>query len=229
MTSTQTKTACITGSNRGIGFELTKQLTEKGYHVYAICRQSSDQLESLSNTTIIDSVDVTSLDAIRAATQKIDTDQLDILINNAGLLRRTQIDGIDADTTQIIKDQFEINALGPVLVTSALLPKLNQHSKVALITSRMGSIEDNTSGSHYGYRMSKAALNAAGKSMALDLKTKGVPVAILHPGWIQTEMTGHTGNDTPDTAAGQLLERIDQLNLDNSGTFWHANGDVLPW
>ena len=93
----------------------------------------------------------------------------------------------------------------------------------------MGSIDDNTSGSHYGYRMSKTALNSAGKSLSIDLKDKGIAVGIIHPGWIQTEMTGHTGNDTPDTAAKQIIDRINELSLENTGTFWHANGSLLPW
>ena len=123
---TTQKTACITGSNRGIGYELTKQLTEKGYHVYALCRNASNELQSLSDVTVIEGLEVTNLNSIKEAINKIDTDQVNILINNAGLLRRTQIEDIDEDTTQLIKNQFEINALGPVMVTSALLPKLNE-------------------------------------------------------------------------------------------------------
>jgi NAD(P)-dependent dehydrogenase (short-subunit alcohol dehydrogenase family) len=124
---------------------------------------------------------------------------------------------------------MEVNAYGPLRVTHELAPLLRRGSKVALITSRMGSIADNTSGGMYGYRMSKAALNAAGKSLAHDLAPLGIAVAILHPGYVKTDMTGGHGSVPPDDAARDLLRRIDELNLENTGTFWHANGSVLPW
>ena len=122
-----------------------------------------------------------------------------------------------------------MNALGALRTVHALLPRLHEGSKIALITSRMGSIADNGSGAYYGYRMSKAALNAAGKSLALDLKARGVAVALLHPGMVRTEMTGGHGNLGPEEAAAQLVQRIEALSLENTGTFWHANGEVLPW
>ena len=106
---------------------------------------------------------------------------------------------------------------------------MSQGSKVGIITSRMGSIADNDSGGSYAYRMSKAAVNAAGKSLSIDLKPKGIAVAILHPGWVRTDMTGHGGLIDADESAKGLLDRMAELNLDNSGTFWHMNGEVLPW
>lgn len=125
---------------------------------------------------------------------------------------------------------MEVNAFAPLSLISALVTekKLCPDAKVALITSRMGSIADNSSGSSYGYRASKAALNAIGKSLAVDLRGRA-SVAILHPGWVKTSMTNHTGNVTASVAAKQLLERIDELTPELSGTFWHANGEVLPW
>jgi len=106
---------------------------------------------------------------------------------------------------------------------------LKAGAKIALVTSRMGSIADNDSGGSYGYRMSKAALNAAGVSLARDLQARGIAVAILHPGYVRTDMTGHSGLIDVDEAVNGLLERIDELNLDNSGSFWHRNGELLPW
>lgn len=97
------------------------------------------------------------------------------------------------------------------------------------MTSRMGSIEDNDSGGRYGYRVSKAGLNAAGKSLAVDLKDRGIPVAILHPGFVKTDMTGNNGDITAEQAAHRLVQRMDELNLGNTGTFWHSDGSVLPW
>lgn len=137
------------------------------------------------------------------------------------------LENLDFDS---IREQFEVNALGALRVTHALLPKLKPGAKIVLMTSRMGSIGDNTSGSSYGYRMSKVALAMAGKSLALDLKPRGIAVAILHPGLVQTRMTNFSsGGITPEQSVKGLLARIDQLTLENSGTFWHANGEVLPW
>lgn len=154
-----------------------------------------------------------------------------MLINNAGIIQRVMLENLDFDS---IREQFEINALGALRMTHALLPNLKSGSKIVLMTSRMGSIADNTSGSSYGYRMSKVALSMAlsmaGKSLAHDLKPRGIAVAILHPGLVQTCMTNFIANGiTPEESVKGLLARIDQLTLENTGTFWHANGEVLPW
>ena len=119
-------------------------------------------------------------------------------------------------------------ALAPVLLARSLLPNLPAGAKLALITSRMGSIDDNGSGGYYGYRMSKVALNMAGRSLAVDLRPRGIAVAILHPGMVATRMVGFAGIP-PQEAARGLLERIDALTLESSGRFWHANGEPLPW
>jgi NAD(P)-dependent dehydrogenase (short-subunit alcohol dehydrogenase family) len=124
---------------------------------------------------------------------------------------------------------MEVNALGPLRVTAALLPVLGEGSKIAIITSRMGSIGDNSSGSQYGYRMSKAAVNAAGVSLARDLRGRGVAVAIIHPGMVRTEMTSGHGIEPAESVRG-ILARIDALTLASSGSFWHATtGEVLTW
>ena len=128
-----------------------------------------------------------------------------------------------------MRAQFEINSLGPLRITTALLPNLKEGSKVALITSRMGSVGDNTSGGQYGYRMSKCALNIAGASLAVDLRPKGIAVALLHPGFVRTEMTGGNGLINASESAAGLLARIEELNLANSGGFWHTNGESLSW
>jgi NAD(P)-dependent dehydrogenase (short-subunit alcohol dehydrogenase family) len=124
---------------------------------------------------------------------------------------------------------FEVNSLGPLFVTKSLLGNLSAGSKVGIITSRMGSIDDNDSGGSYAYRMSKTAVNAAGKSLSIDLKPQGIAVAILHPGWVRTEMTGHGGLIDPDESAAGLIQRMEELTIDTSGNFWHTNGELLPW
>ena len=152
---------------------------------------------------------------------------IDLLINNAGILLWAK-DFPELDVAGIRK-QFEVNALAPLRITAALRDRLGKGSKIALVTSRMGSIDDNSSGGGYGYRMSKAALNMAGKSLAVDLAGAGVAVAILHPGMVRTEMIGGRGQVEPSDAARGLLARIDELTLETSGGFWHANGERLPW
>jgi len=151
---------------------------------------------------------------------------IDLLINNAGVLGRETIDDWDPNT---IDYQFRVNALGPLLVTQVLLPSMNSASKIAMITSRMGSMEDNGSGGYYGYRMSKAALNAVGVSLANDLRPKGIAVGLFHPGFVQTEMVNGHGDIDADTSAGLLVMRIDELTIENTGRFIHSNGEVLPW
>lgn len=220
------KNIVITGANRGIGLEFAKIYSEKNM-VYAICRKPSKELESLNNVHIISGVDVGDFDSIQGAVSKC-PDKIDILINNAGILKRVGFDDI-GNSLDEINEQFKINSLAPLLVTFAARNKLTAGSKIALITSRMGSIGDNDSGSNYGYRMSKSALNSAGKSLAIDLRDQGISVAILHPGWVKTEMTAKTGLIEPNEAAQALVSRIDELNLENSGSFWHSNSEILEW
>jgi len=148
------------------------------------------------------------------------------VILNAGILENTPLEGLDVAS---VRRQIEVNAIGPLMLAAALRPHFSTPAKLALITSRMGSIADNTSGGSYGYRMSKAALNAAGRSLAHDLAPAGVAVGLLHPGWVRTEMTRHSGLIDPDESARLLVARMDALGPDNTGRFWHSNGDELPW
>ncbi|MFT4995487.1 MAG: NAD(P)-dependent dehydrogenase (short-subunit alcohol dehydrogenase family) [Paraglaciecola sp.] len=218
-------TVVITGANRGIGLALVKQYLARGNKVYGLCRNASDEL-SQSGATVVDKVDVGNPETLRVALAKLKDVKIDLLINNAGVLGRESISDWDPIT---IDHQFRVNAMGPLLVTQCLLPQLNTGSKVALITSRMGSMTDNSSGGYYGYRMSKAALNMAGVSLAHDLKPQGIAVAILHPGYVQTEMVNYGGDISAEGAAQGLMQRVDELTLETSGSFWHSNGELLPW
>jgi NAD(P)-dependent dehydrogenase (short-subunit alcohol dehydrogenase family) len=193
--------------------------------VLAACRAKSAELSAL-RVEIVEGVDVASADGARTLARAVGERKIDLLINNAGILAEESLAELDFDS---IERQFMVNALGPLRVTEALLPRLGRGAKLGLITSRMGSIEDNGSGGYYGYRMSKAALNAAGKSLAIDLKPRGVAVAILHPGFVRTEMTAMHGSVAPEEAARGLLARLDDLTLAESGGFWHMNGERLPW
>lgn len=215
----------ITGGNRGIGLAFVRQYLAKGATVYATCRNSCDELNA-SKAHVIKGVDVSRPDTLNEALKPLTDVTIDLLINNAGVLGKESIDDWDPNT---IDHQFRVNALGPLLITQALLPSLSDNAKIALITSRMGSMGDNQSGGYYGYRMSKAALNAAGVSMAKDLVARGIAVGIFHPGFVQTEMVNNNGDIDAATAAARLFDRIDELTLENAGRFIHSNGQELPW
>lgn len=218
----------VTGANRGIGLELCRQLVARGDKVIAACRKASPELRAL-DLRVEEGVDVGQPAQIEKLAQRLRGESIDLLINNAGVLHNEALGHIDASAIDHIQAQFAINSLGPLLMTQALLPNLHDGSKVAIITSRVGSIADNTSGGMYGYRMSKAAVNIAGMSLARDLAPKGIAVALLHPGFVRTEMTSGQGLIDPPESAQGLIRLIDQLTLETSGGFWHTNGEVLPW
>lgn len=217
-------TVLITGANRGIGLELTQQLLRRGDSVIACCRSASPELEG-TGAEIIEDVDVTSGLSVSVLAEVLKGRRLDWLINNAGILERTSLDQLDFAA---MERQFRVNSIGPLRLTAALRKCLGKGSKVFIITSRMGSIEDNTSGGSYGYRMSKAAVNIAGKSLSVDLLDDGIAVFLMHPGWVATDMTQGTGIDAEQSAAG-LIKTMSGLNLEQTGTFWHQEGYELPW
>ena len=216
----------VTGANRGIGLALTKLLKERGDTVVAACRKTSDDLDALG-VEVVEGVDVADAAGAAALKRAIGDRPVDVLINNAGVAAwGEQIGSINYDDMRRL---FDVNALGPLRITEAVRDNLRDGSKVGLITSRMGSIDDNTSGGAYAYRASKAALNMIGKSLAEDLKGAGIHVAVLHPGMVKTKMTMGHGQVEPEDAAAGLIARMDQLEAKNTGTFWHQNGERLPW
>jgi NAD(P)-dependent dehydrogenase (short-subunit alcohol dehydrogenase family) len=217
-------TVLITGANRGIGLELCHQFADRGDDVIAVCRSGNKELAQ-PGIEIVDGIDVAEDSVVQKLADQLKNRRIDILINNAGILTSETLDDLDFDR---MRKQYEVNALGPLRVTKALLPNLHAGSKLLILTSRVGSVGDNSSGGIYGYRMSKAAANMAGMNLAIDLKERGIAVGILHPGLVATKMTSGAGISTEQSASG-LLKRIDNLNLDNTGTFWHAEGDILPW
>jgi len=217
--------AVVTGANRGIGLEMCRQLKARGANVVAVCRRSSPELDALG-VRVEDGCDVTAAATWDTLASRFAGQSIDLLVQNAGMLVADSLDDVDP---RAVRAQFELNALAPLFLTRALLPSLHRGSKVALVTSRMGSIGDNGSGGYFGYRMSKAALNAAGVSLALELKPRGVAVAILHPGAVRTEMTAGHGMIEADESVRGLLQRIDELSLETSGRFVHMNGEALPW
>lgn len=219
-------TVIITGANRGIGLELARQMHARGDHVIAAVRKTSAELSDL-DIEIHEGVDVTDDESVARLAAALEGRDIDLLVNNAGiLLARESIEDLNWDG---IRQQFEVNTLGPLRVTRALLPNLKDGGKIAIISSRVGSIADNTSGGRYGYRISKTAVNMAGVCMAHDLRTRGIAVVLLHPGYVRTGLTGMNGEIDPDESARGLIARIDETTMERSGTFWHANGAELPW
>jgi NAD(P)-dependent dehydrogenase (short-subunit alcohol dehydrogenase family) len=217
-------TVLVTGANRGIGLQLCRQLAARGDEVIAVCRETTDELSELG-VRIIDGIDVGSGTAVETLRQELDEQPIDVLINNAGILLRDSFGDIDYDA---MAEQYRVNTLGPLRVTEALADNLHEGSKVAIVSSRVGSIADNSSGGNYGYRASKAAVNMIGTNLMHQLKPRGIAVGILHPGLVATDMTGGSGVDPAESARG-LIERIDELTLENTGGFWHAEGYTLPW
>lgn len=217
----------VTGANRGIGLEIARQLQQRGDSVIAVCRQASAELKAL-NLQCIEGIDVGSDKALEALRTALTGVQLDGLINNAGRLENTPLETSGLDYAAC-RRQFEVNTLGPLRVFEACRTALKNGSKVLMVTSRMGSIADNTSGGAYGYRMSKAALNMASVSLAQDLKAEGIAVGLVHPGYVRTEMTGFSGQIEPAESARGIIARLDLLNHETSGGFWHVNGESLPW
>ena len=217
-------TVLVTGANRGIGLQLCKQVAARGDEVIAVCRETSDALSDLG-VRIVDGIDVGDGTAVETLRQEIGSMPIDILVNNAGILLHDTFGDIDYED---MAEQYCVNTLGPLRVTEALAANLHEGSKVAIVSSRVGSIEDNGSGGNFGYRASKAAVNMVGTNLKHEFLPRGIAVAILHPGLVATDMTGGSGISPADSARG-LIERIDELSLENTGGFWHAEGYPLPW
>jgi NAD(P)-dependent dehydrogenase (short-subunit alcohol dehydrogenase family) len=214
----------VTGCNRGIGLELCRIYKERGENVIGVCRTVSSELTDLG-IQVIDGVDVADERGVGRLKEQLGDQPLDILLNNAGMLKSDSFDSLDFEG---MVEQFRVNSLGPLRVTQALADNLHEGSKVAIVSSRVGSVADNSSGNYYGYRMSKSAVNMAGMNLRHDLEPRGISVALLHPGLVATEMTGGQGIK-PHEAASGLVARIDELTLENTGGFWHAEGYTLPW
>jgi len=219
------KTVVITGANRGIGLAMAKIFKSEGHNVYGVCRNSSPELEQLGIHVVTD-VDVATPEGINNMKSALNGVAIDVLICNAGILRDESLSDLNLDT---IREQFEVNAIAPLNIVDTLQSNLTEGSKVAMITSRMGSITDNGSGGRYGYRMSKAALNAAAMSLSKDLYAQNISVGIYHPGYVQTDMVNNNGDISANEAASRIIGLIDSLSLKETGVFKHSNGETLPW
>ncbi|WP_395341730.1 SDR family oxidoreductase [Ningiella sp. W23] len=223
--SETSKNVVIIGANRGIGLEFVKQYTENGAKVTAVCRKASDALKAL-DCALIEGVDVTDNDLQSRLISQLAVDKIDTLIHNSGILKGDSFPDIDVEN---MKHHFDVNTLGPLRTIMALKSKLREGSKVGIVSSRVGSIEDNSSSHNYAYRVSKTAVNMLGKCLSIDLKDNGVAVALLHPGYVRTEMTGNNGHIEADEAARGLIAQMNELSLNSTGIFVHSSGELLPW
>jgi len=221
------KSYLVTGANRGIGLELCRQLCALDQEVFAVCRTSSPELDAL-DATVYAGVDVTDAEAVEKLALEMDCIDLDVLILNAGIYEHAGFAELGEPAFEDMRRMFEVNAIAPLRLAHSLVDCLYEGSKMAIVTSLMGSMGDNGSGGSYGYRMSKAAVNAAGVSLARDLAPRGISVGLLHPGMVATEMTGGQGITAEESATG-LLARIAELSTETTGRLWHQDGRELPW
>lgn len=216
----------VTGANRGIGLALVRQLHDRGDTVIATCRSSSRELDAVG-CRVTEGIDVGRDDVGERLDASLASDErLDVVVNNAGVGGWDSLESLDLDQA---RRQFDINTLGPLRVSLALLPRLRRGDKIGFVSSKAGSIGDRPSGGNYGYRISKSALNMAAANLARDLTPRGILVAVLHPGFVRTDMVGGAGNVDPRDAAAGLIARLDELDETRSGRFFHADGSEIPW
>ena len=215
----------VTGASRGIGLELCRQVHARGDTVIATCRAASLELAAVG-CRVVEGIDISEDDLGDALVEALGDTPVDVVVNNAGILRRDTIDRLDLG---VVREHLEVNTLGALRVTMALLPRLQTGAKLAFVSSKAGSIGDRPSGGSYGYRISKTALNMAVANLAHDLAPRGILVVALHPGLVATDMTGRAGAIHPSAAATGLIARIDELDASRSGRFLHADGSEIPW
>ncbi|KAF2484688.1 short-chain alcohol dehydrogenase-like protein [Neohortaea acidophila] len=230
-------TAVLTGCNSGIGYEWAKILLKEGYKLYALDATDGEKLQSLKGSKCTTAqVDVTSVESIEKFKQSIGDEPVDLLLNIAGIMIDPEHDSRETTNLQIIEKQFKVNTYGPVLLTQALTPNLlaaPAPRRLGVVSSRVGSIADNTSGGYYGYRASKTAVNSFFKSFAVDLKEHEVIVFMLHPGFTKTNLSEMIwkipGVVEPEVAAEGLWKIVKGKGMEDTGKFWHREGMELPW
>lgn len=228
-------TLLVTGSNRGIGLEIVRQYAQLGWRIHACCRQpnNAQELQSLAknNSAIqIHPLDISDETQIAALADELKDSSIDLLFNNAGIYGQQNASFGNTDSQQWL-DCFYINCIAQLKMCEAFVEQVarSQHKTIASMSSKMGSMADNGSGGSYVYRSSKAALNAAMKSVSIDLKPRGIKVAILHPGWVLTDMGGPHAEISTAESVQQMRTTLEKLTLDTSGSFFEIDGSIIPW
>ncbi len=218
----------VIGSNRGIGLELVSQLAKEDSNndIDAFCRTKSSELLSLKTKNVFENFDTTNTEKMLSVLNQVEESFYDQVFVVSGVLHSDSLSDWD---NQNIVDQFSVNSLGALNCARLFSAKLKTGGTIGVLSSRMGSISDNSSGGMYGYRMSKAALNAGLKSLSIDLKKDKKSVLILHPGYVQTDMTGHNGELKPSESVPGLIKLMNEKSITETGSFWHTNGQNLNW
>lgn len=225
-------TVLVTGANRGIGLAFVRQYMGAGWSVIATCRRPEEahELEAIGGGIDIRALDLGEPDSIEQLGRGLNTRPIDLLISNAGVYgpRDAAFGRINYTAWEEV---MQINCFGQTRLVERLVENVARSDlrRIALLSSKMGSMDDNSSGGQYIYRSSKAALNAVGKSMAIDLAPRGISVVILHPGWVRTEMGGpHALISTEESVAG-MTRVLDSLGPAQSGRFLDYKGIDIPW
>ena len=224
-------TVLVVGADRGIAHAISRQLNQRGDTVIAACLVGNDELAA-AGIRVEGGVDVTSQASVGALAASLTAEgvKLDAVFHVAGVLGLDQLGSIDYDD---VRRQLEINTIGPLRTIEAVRDLLHDGSKVGIVTSRVGSLGDNSSGGMYAYRISKAAANMVALNLHHDLSKRGISVLALHPGMVATDLTKDYPGDydyiTPDQAAEGLISDLDALTPETSGRFQHSNGTFLPW
>ena len=228
-------TILITGTNRGIGLEFTKQYLARGDRVIATCRdiEAADALKKLRNDhdkLEVRQLDVSSAESILEFVQQLADTPIDIFINNAGVYgpRNVKFGEVDG---QLWASVLQVNSIAPLMLSQLLMPNLRQgkDKKMVYLTSKMGSIDDNSGGGSYIYLSSKTALNSVVKSLAIDLAGEGFSAAVLHPGWVLTDMGGQNALIDTKTSVTGMLQVVDDLDPQSSGSFFNYDGSIIAW
>ncbi|MFO7809519.1 SDR family oxidoreductase [Guyparkeria sp.] len=231
------KTALITGTNRGIGLDLTRQLLEDGWRVHATARdpEESAELKALAfahpDTLQLHALDVADADAIRALSGQLADESIDWLINNAGIYGPRGVVFGNVHDVEAWLEVFHINSIAPMLIMQAFAEQVarSDEKKIGILSSKVGSMGDNGSGGGYIYRSSKAAVNAVIKSASIDLEPRGINVVALHPGWVLTDMGGPNAEITTAQSAEGLRRNMAGLSEADRGRFIDIDGTTIPW
>ena len=221
------KNAVVTGANRGIGLELTRQLLDSGYNVHATYRSNKGGLGKIDSDNLsIHQMDVRDQEQVSNVVQSVE--KIDLLINNAGIAdgRWQSISEIDMEHALEV---LNVNAVSPVFVTQQALPKLNEGSKIVMMSSLMGSISDCQSGRSYAYRASKTALNMFSMAMKNELDANGISLLIMHPGWVETDMGGPNAPLTTEESVSGIMQRIEEQDMSMSGRYVEFDGSPIEW
>jgi len=226
-------TVLVTGANRGLGYEFVKQYSENKFDVFACCRNVNEakklkELAEISENIKIYELDVGNVKTIKSLSQQLKNEKIDVLINNAGIYRSSTVGNINYDDWM---ESFKVNTIAPYQIVENFLEQIinSDLKKVVSITSKMGSIDDNTSGGSYIYRSSKTALNSMMRSLTHDLKNQGVATLTLHPGWVRTDMGGPGGWINSIESVQGMIKQIDKLTIDDSGKYLDYAGKTINW